>query len=199
MWQTICAFDLLHSSHMSIQTILWCGKYSTTMLIGIISRFWICTRSRRLKINVRRDLMHFRESHIRANKLDVQETDFCFTQFYGSTHGWYPSSGSLEFGCRSVSFLPKPTQWNQRSIFTGKPCCLTPHQTSAQATKPKLQPSMRILNCAFECEIFSIQCCVVCFRGQWSRDSDDNQRQESDNETRVKNPQSCSWQDLPRS
>ena len=51
--------------------------------------------------------MHFRESHVRANKLDVQETDISFTQFYRSwnnfswcryTHGWYPSSWYLEFG-----------------------------------------------------------------------------------------------------
>ena len=36
------------------------------------------------KKNIRRDSVHFRKSHVRANKLDVQETDFSFTQLYGS-------------------------------------------------------------------------------------------------------------------
>ena len=73
----------------------------------------------------------FRKSHVRANKLDVQETDFSFTQFYRSwsnvsrrrfTHGWNPRSWSLGFGCRSVAFIaksskphwdmcPEPTKW----------------------------------------------------------------------------------------
>ena len=49
----------------------------------------------------------FRKSHVCANKLDVQETDFSFTQFYRSsnhfsrcrfTHGRYSRSHSLGFG-----------------------------------------------------------------------------------------------------
>ena len=28
--------------------------------------------------------LHLRKPNVRANKLDVQETDFCFTQFYRS-------------------------------------------------------------------------------------------------------------------
>ena len=34
---------------------------------------------RRLEINTGRNLMHFWKSHVRANKLDVQETDFSFS------------------------------------------------------------------------------------------------------------------------
>ena len=39
-WTSACgsAFDLLHSSHMSIQTILLCGKHSITKQIRIVSR-----------------------------------------------------------------------------------------------------------------------------------------------------------------
>ena len=33
------------------------------------------------KINIKRNSMHFRKSHVCANKLDVQETYFSFTQF----------------------------------------------------------------------------------------------------------------------
>ena len=128
LWQTIKSFDLIHSSHMWMHTIFSCGKYSTTMQMRIVSGFWFCRRPGRFKINIRWNLMHFQESHVRANKLDVQETDFSFTQFYSWNnfsrcrfmHGWNSSSWSLGFGFRSVSFFTKPTQQHQRSS-TGKP------------------------------------------------------------------------------
>ena len=82
-WQTFGAFDLVHS-HMWVPTILLFGKHSTTLQIRIISRLWICRRSRRLKMNIRRSSVRFRESHVCTNKLDVQETNFSFTQFHGS-------------------------------------------------------------------------------------------------------------------
>ena len=44
MWQTFSTFDLLHSSHMWIQTMLLCGKHSTTMQIRIVSKFWFSRR-----------------------------------------------------------------------------------------------------------------------------------------------------------
>ena len=68
-------------SNMWIQTILSCGNHSTTMQIRIISRFWFCRRPGRFKINITVSLMHFQKSIVRANKLDVQETDFSFTKF----------------------------------------------------------------------------------------------------------------------
>ena len=40
----------------------------------------ILRRPRTLEINSRRSSVHFRKSHVCANKLDVQETDFSFTQ-----------------------------------------------------------------------------------------------------------------------
>ena len=81
-----------------------CGhvwKHSTTMQTWIISRLWFCRRPWRLKINLRKNSVHFRKSHVCANKLDVQETDFSFTQFYRIwnhfsrcrfTHGRYSRS-----------------------------------------------------------------------------------------------------------
>ena len=55
-------------------------KHSTTIQIRIVSRFWFCGKPRRLKINIRWTLMHFRKSHVRANKLDVQETEISLTK-----------------------------------------------------------------------------------------------------------------------
>ena len=68
LWQTVRAFDLLHSSHMWIQARLLCGKHSTTMHIRIVSRFWFCRRPRRLKINIRWTLVQFWKSNICAKK-----------------------------------------------------------------------------------------------------------------------------------
>ena len=68
LWQTCSAFDLQHSSHMLIHTKLLCGKHGTTMQIRIVSRFWFCGRPWRLKINIRKTLMHFRKSNICTNK-----------------------------------------------------------------------------------------------------------------------------------
>ena len=123
-WQTFGTFDLLHSSHMWIQTLLSCGKHSTTMQIRIVSRLWFCRRPWRLEVNTRR------KSNICSHKLDVQETNLSFTQFYGSwnhfsrwrfthgrcrfTRGWDSRSRSLGFRDWSVSFLTKPNQQNHR-------------------------------------------------------------------------------------
>ena len=84
LWQTLGAFDLVHSSRKWVPTILLCGKHTTTLSIGSISRLWFCRRPRTLKINIRKSSVHFRESHVCANKLDVQETNFSFTQLYRS-------------------------------------------------------------------------------------------------------------------
>ena len=83
-WQTLSTFDLIHSSHIWIQAILLGGRHSTTMQIRLVSRLWFCRKPWRLKADLRWHSVHFRKSHVRANKLDVQETDFRFTQFYRS-------------------------------------------------------------------------------------------------------------------
>ena len=124
LWQTIISFDLLHPSHMWIQTGSSCWKHSTTMQTWIVSRLWFRGRSRRLKINIRRSSVHFRKSHYCTDQLDVQETDFCFTQFYRSwnnfsrcrfTLGWYHRTWFMGFGDWSISSLTKPNQESQRS------------------------------------------------------------------------------------
>ena len=69
--QTFRTFVLLHSSHEWIQTILWCGENCTTMQVGTVSGLWLCRRSWRLKINLRRTLVHIWKSYICSPKLDV--------------------------------------------------------------------------------------------------------------------------------
>ena len=129
LWQTLGAFDIVHSSHKWIQAILVCGKHSTTMQIRVVSRLWFCRRHWRFKINISRNSLHFRTSHVRANKLDVQETDFSFTQFHRSwnhfsrcrfTHGLYSRSHILRFGNLSISFRTEQNWWTQERA-TGNP------------------------------------------------------------------------------
>ena len=38
----MCTFDLIHSSHMWFQTLLSCGKHSTTVQVGTVSGLWFC-------------------------------------------------------------------------------------------------------------------------------------------------------------
>ena len=176
MWQTLSAFDLLHSSHLWIPTKWLWGKNSTAMQTWIVWRFWF-------KINIRRNLMHFRKSHVRANKLDVQETDFSFTQIHGS---W---TNSLDTGLRmdgipaldlwnwwkKCSILPKTNSVKPKFHLYWETCCVTPHQTSARDPKPKFQPSTTVMMCVMltvclRTEIFSNLCYAVHFWRYRSRD-----------------------------
>ena len=125
LWHTLSAFDRIHSSHMWIQAILVCGKHSTTLQIRTVSRLWYCRRPGRLKINIRRHWMHFRKSNARAIKLDVQETDFCFTQFYRGrgdfsrcrfTYGW--DSRALDLWEVIEVFHSSPNQTNKTKDVT---------------------------------------------------------------------------------
>ena len=153
MRQALSTFDFLHSSHKWIQTILSCGKHSTTLQIGIISRFWFCRRSRRLKINIRWTPMHFRKSNICANKLDVQETDISLTQLNRSwtyfswcrfKDGRYSSFGSLKFGKRGAT---KTNPLKPRVLQHRETCGTTSWQAHGWKIKAKLQPRATILNC----------------------------------------------------
>ena len=71
VWQTIISFDLLHSFHKWIQTILSCGKHCKTVQIGTVSRLRFCRRSWGFKIYFRWNIVHFWKSHVRSNQLDV--------------------------------------------------------------------------------------------------------------------------------
>ena len=162
LWQTLITFDLKHSSHMRIQTMLSCGKYSPTMQMKIVSGFWICWRSGRLKINIRWTLVHFRKTHVRAHKLDVQETNFSFTQFYISwnnfsrcrfTHGWIPALDLwvlvVEVFHSSLNQLKKPKDREQGNLLRDTP---SNKHTQNQA---KL--------CFVDWEVFSIRCDALHF------------------------------------
>ena len=64
LWQTPESIDIIHSSHMWIQTILSCRKHCQTMQIGTVSRLRFCRRSWGIKIHFWRNIVRFWKSCI---------------------------------------------------------------------------------------------------------------------------------------
>ena len=176
LWQALDTFHLLHSSHRWVQAILLCGMHSTTLQIRIVSRFWFCRRPWRLEVNIRRNSVYFRKSHVRTNKLDVQETDLGLTQLYRSwgnfsrckfTHGGDSRSRSLGFGGWSISFLTEPNQQNQRcKRATVKPVgnSSIKHAKTNSNHEHQSRPD-QYWSRSIKRNTFWSQCYVVCFWG----------------------------------
>ena len=179
-WTKAC--DLIHSSHMWSQTILSCGKHCQTIQRRIVLGLRFCRWPRRFRINIGRNLMHFRKPNICASQLDVQETDLRFTQFYGSwndlsrcrfTHGWDSRFRSLGFSDWRVSSLTKPNQQNQiRKRATVKPAG---NSSIMRKQIPATNTNLDLTNIDHvpPSGTHSFQCYVVCLCGQWSRVSHD--------------------------
>ena len=82
LWQTIISFDLLHSSHKRIQTILSCGKHCQTLKIGTVSRLRFCGEILRIQnLHQVEYCASLWSSYICSCQLDVQETNFSFAQY----------------------------------------------------------------------------------------------------------------------
>ena len=146
------------------------------MQIRIVSSLWFCWRPWRFQINIRRNSVLCRKSHVRINKLDVQETDFSFTQFYRSwgnlsrcrfTHGWDSRSRSLGFSGWSISFLTKPNQQNQRcKRATVKPVGNSSiQQAKTNSNHERQSRSDQYWWRSMKRNTFWFQCYVVCLWG----------------------------------
>ena len=107
-------------------------------------RLGLFQESERLKINIRRTSVKFRKSHACANKLDVQETDFRFAQFYRSwnhfsrcrfRHGRFSRSHSLGFVDWSISFRTEQNRWTQER---------EPRRNPSAGVKPNMHNPIRI-------------------------------------------------------
>ena len=73
---------LISHIHHASEFKQYCHVGNTTQQcgLGLFQDSHFVRRLGRFKINIRRTLVHFRKSHVRANKLDVQETDIGLTQ-----------------------------------------------------------------------------------------------------------------------
>ena len=76
------------------------------MQTATVSRFWLCGRSWRFKIHFWRNVVRFWKSYVCSNKLDVQETNCCFSQL---NRIW--NHLSLDTGLRSDG-LPALELWD---------------------------------------------------------------------------------------
>ena len=117
------------------------------------------------KTNIRSGLVHFQKSLVFSNKLDVQETDFNFTQFYRSGIIFLIAAGLRMDGIPALDLWelvfevlhfwttrePGETRWQSSSQT-----CITPHQssttTSFQQILSTFHPVQRIL--------IPVPCCV---------------------------------------
>ena len=84
------------------------GNTAKQCILGTASRLWFRGRSWRFEIHYWRNIVHLRKSYICSNKLDVQETNCCFSQFnriwnHLSGHGieirWFACSGIMGSNC----------------------------------------------------------------------------------------------------
>ena len=89
---------VLSPSGQKLVTKHWC-VWSLTFFI----RLRFCRRSWGFEIYVRWNIVHVRKSHVRMNKLDVQGTDFSFTQFYRSWSNFSDASLRMDGILRSRS------------------------------------------------------------------------------------------------
>ena len=123
----------------------------------------------------------FGKSNICTNKLDVQETDFSFTQLNRSrdniswcrfTHGWNTSSWSLGFGYRSLSLFSNPIKGNQRSSTRKLVAWHHIKQAKPKWRSNQAQESWveKCWLCFVDREVFFNWCDCLHFCGKWSRD-----------------------------
>ena len=90
---------LISCIHHTCEFKQYCHVGSTEQQcrLCVYSGLGFCRRSTRLKINIRWTLVYIRKSHVRCNKLDVQETDFSFTQFHRSRNNFSRCRFTLEW------------------------------------------------------------------------------------------------------
>ena len=97
------------------------------MQTGTVSRFWLCGRSWRFEIHFWRNLVRFWKSYVCSNKLDVWETNFCFTQFHRiRSHlvghwteiGWVPALDLWDLIISVLGNMTQTTERPERPVFS---------------------------------------------------------------------------------
>ena len=203
-WQTIESFGILFSPHMWIQTVLLCGKHSTTMQIRIVSGLRFCWRSWGFKIYIRRNIVSVFGSHT-----FVPISWMCKKQTSVSHRSTESEIISLDAGLR-LDGIPAFDLWdlivgvlgntNQSNKEQGDPLMNKREVRSTPHTIQKRKQSQGVINdldnvdfIPSKRQFFSSGSFVVCVWRQRSSDQDDYKGKKPDNETCFQNPQSCSW------
>ena len=106
LWQTIISFDLLHIHHTcEYKQYCYVGNTAQHCRLGLFPDSDFAGDLEDSKSTFRRNSVSFQRPNICANKLDVHETVFSFTQFYRSWNHF--------FGCRMKD------GWKTRTWFMG--------------------------------------------------------------------------------
>ena len=165
LWQTIKSFDILHPSHMWIQTILPCGKHCTTLHNTADQDYF--------KILILREALktqnQYQVDSCRATKLDVQERGISFTQFNRNWNLFHLMQvyacmeyQLLIFGiCSLKCFILHQTNQRKPKIKYEETRRVTPHQTSTPKSNRGFNPARQFWSerCwlrPVDLEIFSI-------------------------------------------
>ena len=193
------SFDFTHSPHKWLPTIVSCGKHGSALSTGFNPRLRFCWRPRRLKINLRGNLMYFRKPDIRSHQLDVQETNVSSViRFYRVRNYWVECwfdngratcSWHVGLGDRSVAFIKEYRITNPLSSKK----LLAKSQIQTQTKREtEMLINCRMWTTSPQTHIL-LKASLVHLWRQWSSDQKDHLRQKSNDETRVKNSQSCAW------
>ena len=195
LWQTPESIDIFHSSHMWIQTILLCGKHSTTMQTGIVSRLWLLQEILRTPNLLQVEhcafsevIYLFRYVGCVRNKLQfrtVQQNQK--SSLWMQDWGWMVYPLSI---CGIWLFLSLETQF-RLLIERWDPLFALKRFTNASNLE-EWSMIWIMLIFSFKRPMFASRSFVVCVWGQRSSDQDDYKRK-SHNETCFQDPQSCAW------
>ena len=144
------------------------------MQTGTFSRLWLCGRSWRFKIHFWRNIVRFWKSYICSNKLDVQETNCCFSQFdrvwnhlfgHWTEIGWFARSGTMGSNCFC--------SWKYFSCFRSIGATWVKYSQITQVSQEN-RCDERHWCCSFKCPIRTSRSFIICVWGQWSSDQDDH-------------------------
>ena len=114
------------------------GNTAKQCRLGLFQDSDFAGRSWGLKIHFGRNIVHFWKSYICSNKLDVQETNYCFSQFnrirnhlfgHWTEIGWVACSGTVGSNC----FWPLET-WFRLLKKPGRPAVNNKDQRSQRIT-----------------------------------------------------------------
>ena len=193
MWQTSESTYFIHSSHKWTQTILSCGKFCQSNADWDCFRILILREILKIQNPFRWNIMCFWKPHICSNKLDVQETNCRFAQFnriWNYLTGHWTETGSV--ACSGTMGSNCFCSWKCFSCFRWiRETCDRCSQTSEVSQQDRC--GERHWFGSLKCSIRESWSFIVCGWRQWGCDQDDYERQKSNNETRLQNPQSCSW------
>ena len=157
LWQTFCAFDLLHSSYMWLQTVLLCGNTQHNNAVEDCFKILILREALKTQHQHQVDSYAFSEvKHLcqsvgmckKRTSVSHSSTEAEVISLDASLRMW-----SLGLSDWTISFLTKPNQQIQRSGVTGKPVSEQPHPT----WKTKIQLSASIW----------IRMVLITFRQRW--------------------------------